>query len=149
MATTTVKWYGKALIAWANKEVDLVDDAIHEMFTNATEVPDQDLDDYVDDFIANEVTGTNLATGGVALDNDTLTYTGGTNVLKYDADDESIANVTATGIKNIHIADRTPATDATRPVIAYGILDTAVSPSAGTLLTTWDANGIVTMTAAA
>ena len=148
MATGTMKWYGLAFTSLLNKEIDFQSGAaIRWLHTNATEVPDQDLDNYVDDVRANEVTGTNLAADGNLLANCTVTYTAATNVCKLDADDISVASVTvSTGIKNGHIADFTAGSDATRPLIGYVVWDTAMSPSAGTLQVTFDANGILTIT---
>lgn len=148
MATAAMKWYGQALIAWANKEVDLLDDSIKVMLCNSSYTPNQDTHDYKND-VTNEVSGTNYTAGGNALANDTLTYTAGTNVLKYDADDLTFATVTLSDVKNIVIYDSTPATDATRPLIAYGVIDTALAPNAGNLTITWDSAGIITATAAA
>ena len=46
------------------------------------------------------------------------------------------------------IYDSTPATDATRPLIAYVDFGVDVISSSGTFLLVWDALGIVTITAA-
>jgi hypothetical protein len=146
MASMAVKWYGKALMAWANKEVDLLDDSIKVMLTTSSYTPDQDVHDYKDD-VTNEVSGTNYTAGGQALANDTLTYTAGTNVLKYDADDLTLVNVTLSDVKNAVIYDDTPSTAATKPLIGYGVIDTAVAPNAGNLTVTWDSAGILTATA--
>src|SRR5690348_1638843 len=102
MATAAMKWYGQALIAWANKEVDLLDDSIKVMLCTSSYTPDQDAHDYKND-VTNEVSGTGYTAGGAALANDTLTYTGGTNTLKYDADDLTFSTVTLTDVKNIVI----------------------------------------------
>lgn len=147
MATAAMKWYGQALIAWANKEVDLLDDAIKAMLCTSSYTPDQDAHDYKND-VTNEVVGTGYSAGGAALANDTLTYTGGTNTLKYDADDLTFSTVTLTDVKNIVLYDSTPATDATRPLIGYGIIDTALAPNAGNLSIVWDSAGILTAVAA-
>lgn len=147
MATITVRWYGKAILAFANKEIDLLDDAIKVAGSTATHTPDQDTHDYFDD-VTNEVTGTGYTAGGQAIANDTLTYTAGTNVLKYDGDDISWNPSSIAGLKNIHIYDSTPATDATRPLIGYGIADTAMTSDNGPLSIAWDSAGILTTTAA-
>lgn len=148
MATGTVKWYGKALIAWANKEVDLLDDSIKVALTTSSYSPAQDTDDYFDD-VTNEVSGTNYTAGGAAIANDTLTYTAGTNVLKYDGDDVSWASSTISGARVAVIYDSTPGADSSRPVIGYCVFDGDVSTSAGTLSIAWDSAGILTATAAA
>lgn len=147
MASMPIKWFGKALIAWANKEVDLLDDTIKVMLTTSSYTPDQDTHDYKDD-VTNEVSGTGYTAGGMQLANDTLTYTAGSNVLKYDADDVTWTTVTLTDVKNAVIYDDTPGTAATKPLIGFGVIDTAVNPNAGNLVITWDSAGLLTATAA-
>lgn len=150
MAAGTAKHYLNSLVSAFNKEVDFqAGAAIRMLFTNSTEVPDQDADNYVDDIRVNEVTGTNLAADGVLLANCLITVTGATNVVKFDFDDVSVANVTATGIKNSHVADFTAGTDATRPLLWFVVWDSELSPNAGTLSVTVDAAGWVTVTPAA
>ena len=148
MAAGTVKWYGNAPQAFMNKEVDLLTDSIKVALTTVTYVPAQDTDDYFND-VTNEVTGTAYVAGGAAIANDTLTYTAGTNVMKYDGDDVTWATATITGARVAVIYDSTPGTAATNPLIGYCIFDGDVSPSAGNLTITWDAAGILTLTAAA
>lgn len=147
MAVISVKWFGKSPIAFFNKETDLLDDAIKAMGTTATYTPDQDTHDYKDD-VTNEVTGSGYTAGGQAIANDTLTYTAGTNVLKWDGDDLSWNPSTISALKNIVIYNSTPATDATRPLIGYGIADVAMTSDNGPMNVVWDAAGILTTTAA-
>jgi hypothetical protein len=146
MASMAMVWFPLAITAAFNKEIDLLDDSIKLMFLSSAASPSQDTWDYKND-LTNEVTGTNLPAGGTALANDTITYTAGTNVWKYDADDLSIASVTASDLKYGILYDSTPGTDATRPLLALGTIDVAVSPAAGTLSITFDAAGILTATA--
>lgn len=118
------------------------------MHTSATFTPDQDVNDYKDD-VTNEVTGTNVVAGGFTCDNVVVTYTAGTNVVKVDHDDESIATATASGIAHSIWYDSSPGTDATRPLIGFVTWDVALSPSAGTLAVNLDAAGLFTTTPAA
>lgn len=146
MATGTFVWYLNAFAKAFNKEIDWNSDSIKVIHTSASETPNQDAHDYANDFIANEVSGTNLAAGGIALSNCTVTVTGGTNTIKFDADDYSVANVTvATAIKNSHIVDTTPGSDATNPAIGYIVWNSTLSPNAGTLAITFDAAGVSTI----
>lgn len=147
MATGTFKWYGLGLQAFMNKEIDWNSDTIKLMLCSSSYTPNQDTHDYKDD-VTNEVTGTNWAAGGVTLANCSLTYTGATNVLKLDADDVSVSTVTLTGAQVVVIYDATPGTDATRPLIGYAVLDSAISPNAGPLAITFDTAGILTITPA-
>lgn len=147
MATGTMNWHGPAFISAFNKELDYNSDTIAMMFTSATDTPDVDLYDYVNDFVANVVSGTNLAATGVTLTTCVMSVVGASNIVKFTHDDVSVANVTATGIKNIYIVDRTPATDATRPIFGSAVLDVAISPNAGTLTVDVDnTNGTLKVT---
>jgi hypothetical protein len=142
-----MKWAGKFPLALFNKEADWPDDSWKVMLANSSFSPDQDTLDYKDD-VTNEVVGTGYTAGGQALANKTITYTAGTNVIKLDADDLVWTTVTLTDVKNVVLYDDTPGTAGTKPVMGYGIIDTAVAPNAGNLTLTFDANGILTMTAA-
>lgn len=148
MASATMKWAGKVSLAMLNKEHDWLDDAYKIMGTTAAYTPDQDTLDYKDD-VTNEVAGTGYTAGGQLLANKTIGYTAGTNVTKLDCDDPSWPGSTITGLKNLVVYNSTPATDATRPVLGYGILDNAVSTDNGTLGVTLDTAGLLTTTAAA
>ena len=117
--------------------------------SSASESPDQDADEFESAWDANKVSGTNLAVDGVTLDTPTITVTGGTNVIKYDATDYSVATVTASGIKNTHFVDTTSGVEATNVGMGYIVWDTAMSPAAGTLAITYDAAGIATTTPSA
>jgi hypothetical protein len=64
----------------------------------------------------------------------------------FDCDNVSIATVTATGIRNAHIVDKTSGAAATNPLICYCTFDGDLSPSAGTLAITIDAAGVFTIT---
>lgn len=147
MASATVKWYGNAPLAFFNEEIDLLSDTIKVALTTSSYTPNQDTDDYFDD-VTDEVSGTNYTAGGATLANDTLTYTSGTNVMKYDGDDVSWASSTISNARTAVIYDATPASDATRPLIGYATFNADVSTSAGTLTITWDSAGILTLTAA-
>lgn len=137
--------YGKAPIAWLNKEVDLLDDTIKVALTTSSYTPDQDTHDYFND-VTNEVTGTGYVAGGTAIANDSLAYTAGTNTLKYDGDDVSWPSSTITA-RTAVIYDATPGTDATRPLIAYQQSDGDIVSSSGTFTVQWNASGILTIVA--
>lgn len=138
--------FGKAPIAWLNKEVDILDDAINVSLHTSSYTPDQDTHDYFND-VTNEVSSAGYTARGQAIANDTLTYTAGTNVLMYDGDDVSWSGVTFSARYAV-IHDDTPASDATRPLIGYQDFGATLSPSAGTFTIAWSASGIMTLTAA-
>jgi hypothetical protein len=146
MATMTMLWFDHAMSAAFNKEIDILDDSIKLAFLDSTLSPDQAVDDYWDDVVANEVTGTNLPAYGTAIANDGISFPG-SHVWKYDGDDISIGSVTASDLKYGILMDATPGTDASKPLLAMGTIDSPVSPAAGTLSVTWAAGGILTGTA--
>lgn len=137
-------FYGLAFKSAFNKEIDFDSDSIKVMLCTSAYTPDQDTHQYKSD-VTSEVTGTGYTAGGEALTTASLTYTAGTNVLKLDADDVTWAGSTITARYAV-IYDSTPATDATRPLLAYVDFGADVSSSAGNFTITWDTAGIATVT---
>lgn len=91
---------------------------------------------------ANEVTGTNWATGGVALASPTMTLiTGG--IIMFDANDVSVANTTLTNARGAVVYDNTLTPKAVVMTISFGA---DYSTVAGTFAITWDANGLARIT---
>lgn len=127
--------------------IDFLSDAIHVALVTSAYTPAQDTHDFWDDVVANEASGGGYTANGAALANKTLGYTAGTNVIKGDADDSAWAASTLTARYAV-IYDRTPATDATRPLIGYVDFGADVSTTAGTLTISWNASGIFTITVA-
>ncbi|MFD7045372.1 hypothetical protein [Rhodococcus jostii] len=142
----TAKLYGLALKSVFDKEIDWNTDTIKVMLATSSYTPDQDTHQYKSS-VTNEVTGTGYTAGGATLASATTSYTTGTNTLVLDAADSSWTTSTITARYAI-IYNSTPGTDATRPLIAYVDFGADVSTTAGTFTITWDAAGIVTLTAA-
>lgn len=140
----TAKLYGGFLKSLANKEIDLDTDTLKVMLCTSAYTPDQDAHQYKSS-VTNEVSGTGYTAGGATLAGVTVTYTGATNTLTLDAADPSWASSTITA-RTAVIYDSTPATDATRPLIAYLQSDVDISSSGGAFTITFDANGIATIT---
>lgn len=114
------KWYGPAFISAFNKEIDFDSDNIYAMLLDATYTPDQDTHRYLSDVVAHEFADVGYTPNGVVMTGKSVTYTGGTNTFALDADDPTWPAVTwATGPRFMVAYDRTPATDATRPLICY------------------------------
>lgn len=148
MASVAMKWYGLATTAMLNAEHDFLTSTYKAMLTTSTFTPNQDTNDFKDD-VTNEVVGTGYTAGGTTLANKTIGYTAGSNVTKLDCDDPTWTTVTLSDVKNVVVYNDTPATPATKPLLAFGIIDVAVNPNAGNLVITLDANGLLTTTAAA
>lgn len=139
-------FYGNALLSAFNKEIDFDSDTIKVMLCTSSYTPDQDTHRYKSS-ITNEVSGTGYTAGGATLGSPSLTYTGGTNTLKLDANDATWPASTITARYAV-IYDNTPATDATRPLIAYIDFGADVTSSAGTFTIAFDSAGIATITVA-
>lgn len=144
MATT--KTYGSLITKAFNKEIDFDSDTIKVALLSSSYTPNQDTHDYWDDVSTYQVTGTGYTAGGATLANKSVTYTSGTNVTKFDADDVSWTSSTITARYAV-IYDDTPATNATKPLIAYIDFGSDQSSSSGTFSIVWDAAGIFTTTA--
>jgi len=137
----TAKLYGKFLENLAKKQIDLVNDTIKVMLCASAYIPDQDAHGSKTD-VTNEITGTGYTAGGATLANKTVTYTGATNVLKFDADDVSWTDSTLT-FRTAVIYDAT-----NNALIGYVDYGADKSSEAGTVTIPWDAAGILTLTAA-
>ena len=139
-------FYGNAFLNAFDKKIDFNSDTIKVALCTSTYTPNQDTHDFFND-ITNEVSGTGYTAGGATLGTPTLTYTGGTNVLKLDGDDVSWTTSTITARYAI-IYDSTPGTAATNPLLAYVDFGADVTSTAGTFSIVWDAAGIATVTVA-
>lgn len=89
---------------------------------------------------ANEVTGTNWASGGVALTGTGLS--GASGVLKFDADDVSVASTTITDARAYLLYADALAGDNAILLVDFGA---DYSTSNGTFAIVWNASGIFTI----
>lgn len=112
---------------------------LYMMFTSSSYTPNLATHDFEAD-LTNIVSGTNLSSAGVALTGATITLSGG--VITFDLGDVNVATVTATGIRNLHIVDKTPASSAANFLIMSCTLDGDISPAAGALAATINALGV-------
>ena len=141
------KLYGQFLSQALNKEIDWDTDTIKVALLTNAYTPDQDSHNYLDDVVANEVSGTGYTAGGYTLANKTNTYNSGSNVIVLDADDVTWSSSTITARYAV-VYDASPATNATRPLIGYVDFGSDQSSSNGNFTITWDATGIVRITVA-
>jgi hypothetical protein len=141
------KLYGSVFAKAFNKEIDFDTDTIKVMLLTSSYTPNQDTHDYLDDVVANEVSGTGYTAGGATLANKTVTYDSATNTCILDADDTTWSSSTITARYAV-IYDASPATNATRPLIGYVDFTSDQSSNAGSFTLTWDATGIVRITSA-
>lgn len=140
----TANLYGQFPLSALSSQANLTADTIKVMLCTSTYTPNQDTHRYKSS-VTNEVTGTGYTAGGATLASKTLAYDAGTNVTTFDAADVTWAASTITARYAV-IYDDTPATAATKPLIAYVDFDADESSSAGDFTITWDAAGITTFT---
>lgn len=145
MAVTALM-YGLAHKSAWNKEIDFDSDTIKVMLCTSAYTPNQDTHQYKSS-VTNEVVGTGYTATGATLASATVTYDTATNTVKLDAADTTWATSTITARYAV-IYDATPASDATRPLIAYVDFGADVVSSGGNFTITWDAAGIATITSA-
>lgn len=141
------KVYGNAIKAAFNKEVDWDSDTIKVMLLTSAYAPNQDGHDYLDDVVANEVTGTGYIAGGQALTSKTATYDAATNTVKFDAADVTWAGSTITARYAV-VYDDSGATNASKALIAYFDFTTDRASSNGEFVIRWGADGVFSATAA-
>jgi len=139
----TAKVYNKAITSLANKEIDWSSDTIKVTLHTNAYTPSQTAHQYQSDLTNEVAAGGGYTTGGQTLTNKTEAFAG--QVKKFDADDVTWAASTITAHYAV-IADTTPGTAATNPLIAYVDFGADVVSTGGAFTITWDANGIFTVT---
>lgn len=141
------KVYGNAVKAAFNKEIDWDSDTIKVMLLTSAYTPNQDGHDYLDDVVANQVSGTGYTAGGAALAGKTATYDAATNTVKFDATDVTWAGSTITARYAVVYSDA-GATDGQKALIAYFDFTTDRASSNGEFVIRWGADGVFSATAA-
>lgn len=141
-------WFGTPLMnQWgttAGNRIDFATDTIKVALTTATFAPNQDTHDFFND-VTNEVSSANYTAGGVALGTKTLTYTGGTNTITFDAADSSWTTVTFTTRYGVVYKDTGVST--TSPLMFLEDWGADQTVSAANFTIQWNANGIATVVA--
>lgn len=133
MPSATGKLYGNGLLHLLDGSVVWGTDDTYLALASSSYTVDIDAHDFWNDVVANEVTGTNWAANGQQADGETLSLVTANNDVELDITDEVVATVTLTDGKHVILYSRTPGTDATRELIGYATMDTALAPQGGTL----------------
>jgi hypothetical protein len=141
------KIYGSLVAKAFNKEVDWDSDTIKVALVSSAYTPNQDTHDYLDDVIANEVTGTGYTAGGQALASKTVTYDAANNVTVLDAADVTWAASTITARYAV-VYDDAGATNAQKVLLGYVDFGSDQSSTNGNFTITWDSTGIFRFTVA-
>jgi hypothetical protein len=144
MAITASGFFGltleKMFIDTAGESLEAEDNKITLLSDSAT--PNFDTHDFWDDLVANEVTGTNWAAGGVALTGTEVTLSSG--VLTFDATDVSVASTTISNAMAAVLRFNV-GSNATDQLVLLSDFVNAVSSSNGIFAINWAAGGIATL----
>jgi hypothetical protein len=132
MATATFQVYQQFIEHLLHANIDFDTIQPKALLASSSYTPNMDTHDFLDDVVANEVTGTNWAAGGQNT-NATITVDATSNEVRVALSDISVNTVTLTDGKHVIVYNSTPGTNATRHLIGYGTFDTALAPTAGTL----------------
>lgn len=153
MAVTNV-WYGQAIMqaygsgaAGGAPNQDYLSDALTVTLHTNGYTPNQDTHVFVSDLTSEVAAGGGYATGGIVLASKTLTYTGGTNTIAFDAADSVWPTSTITARYAV-LSDRTPGTAATQPLLWLVDFGVDTASMGGDFKITWHANGIATVVVA-
>ena len=140
MAETTY-WPGLLPGKIFNKEVNLTADSMMIMLCTSTYAFNQDTHAYKSS-VTNEIaSGGGYTTAGQALTSVTFTYNTATNTWSFGAANVTWASSTITARWAV-IYDNTPATDATRPLIAVVDFQVDKTSTGGPFTITW-ASGVI------
>lgn len=145
MAVTN-KWFGDCFLQAFDKEIDYLADTIKVTLHNSTFTPDQDGDHYQSD-LSNELSTANgYTSGGGTLANKVNDYTAGTNVNKFSADDFVWTASGTLTARTAVVADTTPGSAATNPVMTYHQSDADISATDASWTFDIPAAGFATIT---
>lgn len=89
VASPSVKWFGKGLLACLKNDVDLEGDTIKLTLHTSAYVPNLDTDDFYDDAIGELATASGYTSGGVTLAGKALSYDADSNRLLFTFTDPS------------------------------------------------------------
>lgn len=126
----------------ANKEITLPGDVLKVALVTSSYTPDNS--HQYKSQVTGEATGTGYTAGGATLTSITWTLNG--SVYTLDAADTTWANSTITARYAV-LYDSTPASDAARPLLGYVDFGANFSSTNAAFTLTWDAAGILQVTA--
>lgn len=141
----TANLYGALPGHLAAGRINWASDTIKLALCTSAYTPNQDTHDFFDDVTNQLSNGNGYTTGGFTLASKTANYDAGTNTLVLDAADISASSTTLTWRVAV-LYDDTPATAATKPLIAYFVSDTDIVSTGGTTTITFAATGIARIT---
>ena len=128
-------------VNWSDNSTTTIKVSLH----TSAYVPNQDTHEFFSS-VTNEITGTGYTAGGQAITSRTVAADATTNETRLDGADNSWASSTITA--RIAVIRKDTGTAATSPVLGWVDFGADVSSSNGTFTITWDATGILKITAA-
>lgn len=124
--------------------IDILSDSIYVALVTSAYTPNQGTDAFWSTPVTNEATGTGYTANGILQNNKTFAIA--SHVITFDNTvDPQWTSSTITAHYAV-LYDRTPATDATRPLIGYVDFGADVSSSSGNYTITWSGSGIFQIT---
>ena len=141
----TAKWYGLGLKAVTAQSINWGSDTIKCALVTSTYTPNQDTDQFWSTPQTNEVSGTGYTAGGVTLTTSAISYDTSTNEVRLDASD--ISWTAASFTARYAVVYKSTGTASTSPVLGYVDFGADETVSSGTFSITWDATGVLKITA--
>lgn len=138
MASGPWAFYAKGIQKLITGGIDLDTDTFKVALVSSSYTPNREVDEFWDDIDGNEVTGTNWAAGGQTLSGVSVTIDTANDLVIFKWSDVSVATVTLTDGKYAVVRKDTGSA-ATSPLLGLVTFDTALAPTAGTLLIDIDA----------
>lgn len=141
--SVTALWYRQSLVGQygttAGRRINWTGDTIKVTLHTSAYTPSQDVDDFQNDLTNELPTAGGYTAGGVTLGTKTLTLVTPDVVL--DAADAVWSSATFTA-RTAVVADTTPGTSATNPLISYVGFGSDQSVAAGTFTIAWASDGV-------
>lgn len=137
----TGSFYGGFFQSLANKEIDFDSDAIKAMLVTSAYVFDK-AHRYKSSLGATEITGTGYTAGGLTVPTPGYTFDAVASRFRLTGGNLSWTGATWTNARQIIVYDSTPASDATRPLVACIDLGADTPVSGSTFQANWNAEGI-------
>ena len=123
--------------------INLATDTVKVMLLTSTHVTDIDLDVFIDDVSANEVSGTGYTAGGQALTTKAVTQDNTNDLGKFDADDVTWATATITA--RFAVIYKDTGTASTSPIVNIVDFGADRTSTGVDFVINWNANGILTL----
>lgn len=134
-------WMGLTMLRqWGATTTNWTGGTIQYSLHTASQTPNQDTDDFFNDWSATEVTGTAYTAGGVVLASKTATYDTATDEIRLDAADPVWTTATIAAIRYGLIWENTAGASSTDPTLGYSDLG-AQSVTAANFTIQFDATG--------